>query len=175
MLKRILTFLLFGVLLFSFAGCGASESEISQGTEQINTSLEWFEQKGFEETTLFTFSIEGDVVWKRGTWIELVTKIQYHGEEPYTFREGSVHFAALPLVYHNSDGSYELTDESYCEFKMEAVWDDYKPDSIKPGEVGDHSFFVNVPEDAPLGKYHAVLLFEGCYYQFFENAIEIVE
>ena len=175
MLKRILTFLLFCVLLFSFSGCGMSESEVLQGNEQINTSLSWIQEEGLEETSLFTFSLDGDVVWKRGAQIEFITLIEYLGEEPYVCKSGSLHYAALPIVYYNADGSYELSDESYSDFTVGSVWDDYTFSSIQSGEKSSHYYFVNVPEDAPLGKYHILLHFDHSYYQFFENAIEIVE
>ena len=174
MFKRILSFLLFGVLLFSFVGCGPSEdvSQNSDGTDSQennpSTSFEILQNGG-----PFKFSYTGKkTVWKRGEDVVAVASQEYLGEEVYPYK-GSSSLGPYITVYCNVDGSLELTEESYGIPNTTTCTTDVQ-EGIQPGDVDRFDAVMHVPDDAPLGKYHIKLSFEG-YYQIFENAIEIVE
>ncbi len=181
MLKRILTFLLFGVLLFSFVGCGDFGDVPSDTSSESDT-----------EKSLFKFSYHDEyTVWERGEGklgeeyrqYPLVTTIEYLGEESYAYQSdrkflGNGERDSCPsiVIYSNEDGSLELTEHSYRMVSSSSNADasSEKQQEILPGEVAVSCAHLEVPKDAPVGKYHLELSFLG-HSQVFENAIEIVD
>ena len=189
MFKRILFFLLFGVLLFSFVGCGTVEDALENNGESFNseatentTSTQEDRRKAFfyqlQETDLFEFSYnEEQTVWKRGEKAEISYKMEYVGKEPlpYGGPSGGTEIPEI-IVYQNTDESIVLSEESfeiYPSRDFVSVTTDVLPE-FYAGFVANNSSSMAVPKDAPLGKYHLILRFQY-YCKIFENAIEIVE
>ncbi len=185
MLKRIVSCLLFTILTLLLVGC-ASFEDSTETDSAMNSAGNNSKPSpdSFKNTGPFQFSYNTDnVVWKkgegghvRGEWFTVETTVEYIGDETYYSEPGFILFDTIPAVYYNADGSTEITEETlrldYLD-SMDAI--ERQPShEINPGQVGTKSFLIQVPDDAPLGKYHIKLSFEG-YYQIFENAIEIVE
>ncbi|MBQ4322877.1 MAG: hypothetical protein IJC19_02935 [Clostridia bacterium] len=184
MLKRILTFLLFGVLLFSFVGCGtveditSSDDTPTSSGKDTDTNISDNSQEILQNGGPFKFSYEIDqVVWERNEgagMLDMTALIEYLGEEVYVSENGFESYDANFLIYHNADDRTTYSESSYyIPFEVGTNWQtEYE---IQPGAVGRTIIKdLLIPKDAPLGKYHIKLSFEG-YYQIFENAIEIVE
>ncbi|MBQ4322875.1 MAG: hypothetical protein IJC19_02925 [Clostridia bacterium] len=185
MLKRIVSCFLFTMLTLLLVGCGSLEnsSETNSATDSAGTGSN-LSLTPLKNTGPFQFSYNTDnVVWKkgegghvRGEWFTVETTVEYIGDETYYSELGFILFDTIPAVYYNADGSTEITEETlrldYLD-SMDAI--ERQPEhEVNPGQIGTRSFLIQVPDDAPLGKYHIKLSFEG-YYQIFENAIEIVE
>ena len=185
MLKRIVSCLLFTMLTLLLVGCGSLEnsSETNSATDSAGTGSN-LSLTPLKNTGPFQFSYNTDnVAWKkgegghvRGEWFTVETTVEYIGDETYYSEPGFILFETIPAVYYNADGSTEITEETLrldYLYSMDAIV--RQPEhEINPGQVGTGSVLIHVPDDAPLGKYHIKLSFEG-YYQIFENAIEIVE
>ncbi len=188
MFKRILSFLLFGVLLFSFVGCDTfenvspnnSESAEDESTEDSSNSQEDSKTVYFnslQETGLFEFSYDVEkTVWKRGEEILLRCTMEYIGQEPLPYGGPSAGMD-MPyiILYQNSDGSVVLSEESFeiPRGGTNAATTDILS-NISNGFTAKCTHKMKTPQDAPLGKYHLILLFQK-HCKIFENAIEIVE
>ncbi len=188
MLKRFLTFLLFGVLLFSFVGCDTfenvspnnSESAENATTEDSSNTQEDSKTVYFnslQETGLFEFSYNAEeTVWKRGEEISFRCDMEYVGESSLPY-DGPSYSSQMPdiIVYQNEDGSVVLNEKSFEIYRIGEI--DATTDVLSELSTGFSSSVVHcmdVLEDAPVGKYHLILIF-GKHCKIFENAIEIVE
>ena len=170
MIKKFPMFLIICCVLFFLVGC-ASLDDVSSEDAQTN-SPDIF--ANYTQTDLFKFSYdEANTVWKRSEGVSFKVAQEYMGEETYPYK-GSSSMHIDICVFFNSDGSHICTEESFVLSPTIFYSTDDIQYGIEPGDVDYRIGGIKIPEDAPLGKYHLILSFEN-YYQFFENAIEIVE
>ncbi|MBQ4322325.1 MAG: hypothetical protein IJC19_00140 [Clostridia bacterium] len=188
MTKKIPILLLISCLLFSFVGCGtveeitqsSSESAENATTEDSSNTQEDSKTVYFnslQETGLFEFSYNAEkTVWKRGEEILLRCTMEYIGQEPLPYGGPSAGMD-MPyiILYQNSDGSVVLSEESFeiPRGGTNAATTDILS-NISNGFTAKCTHKMKTPQDAPLGKYHLILLFQK-HCKIFENAIEIVE
>ena len=168
MFKRILSFLLFGVLLFSFVACGESSGEDVQGDTDSSSSTYYFgTMEDVTKSSVFKFSYQTEKTqWKRGETYSVDTALENISGEVFPY-SGSSTCGPNIIIYCGEPGNkFTLTGSTW--FHTDII------NGIQPGKTYGLRVMYTVPEDAPLGKYHILLTFED-YYQFFENAIEIVE
>ena len=165
-MKRILVFLLLGVLLFSFVGC---EPTASSGGVQ-----------GKNDTYPFKFSYYDEhVVWKKGSSASplgenfrtfyLVTSIEYLGEESFVSERDFQSFQPTTVTVYSPESGYKWEKNNpYFTPSLN------RSNEIYPGQVGMVMYGFEVTDEVPAGKYHIKVTFLD-YTQIFENAIEIVE
>ncbi|MBO5222357.1 MAG: hypothetical protein J6C26_08590 [Clostridia bacterium] len=168
MFKRILSFLLFGVLLFSFVACGESSGEDVQGDTDSSSSTYYFgTMEDVTKSSVFKFSYQTEKTqWKRGETYSVDTALENISGEVFPY-SGTSSCGPHIEIYCGEPGN---------KFSLSGMFSSNTDiiNGIQPGETYMSGAIYTVPEDAPLGKYHILLTFED-YYQFFENAIEIVE
>ena len=173
MLKRTITALLLVMLILSFTGCGLETSGGQEGTQNKSLKISYPWELEPTDPSLFKFSYEMEnSVWKRGGSEVVTTSLEYLGKEYYSYSGSPTNRCANPILYYNEDGSFNLTEKSFMiksNYFSPAIAEGFDSGTVIPDATT-----LSIPTDAPLGKYHLILHFEG-YYQLFENAIEIAE
>ena len=168
MFKRILSFLLFGVLLFSFVACGESSGEDVQGDTDSSSSTYYFgTMEDVTKSSVFKFSYQTEKTqWKRGETYSVDTALENISGEVFPYSGSSTCGPNITIYCGEPGNKFTLTGSMW--FHADII------NGIQPGKTYGLRVMYTVPENATLGRYHILLTFED-YYQFFENAIEIVE
>jgi len=120
----------------------------------------------------FSFSLEAEnASYLRGETVRITANVTNASEEDYVYMGGTGGFFPSIELYFQKEGNAETY---FLEHEPVALHLDYKEKTFKVGESGGITYSFPIPENAPLGEYHATLSY-GTDSKTFSSIITVTE
>ena len=134
--------------------------------------VSWVGETKGEKDGDFTFGYQAiPSVCKGGGTITAMATMGYSGKEAYPYVGDASSMVPVMKFYYNKDGGVDPQEDSYVLSVTHgsAVHSDV---GITPLSKHSERGTLSVPEDAPVGRYHLIVFFDG-YYRIFTDALEV--